>query len=421
MFLDMPTISVVSFGAATVTGLVLCFVWSQERTSPLIGWWGVAQLLTAAGIAFAASASFSNSAPLSAFGQALIILSAAIMWMAVREFEGRQLNSLWVAIWPSGFIIAAAAGLTSSYDQRIILASALVAVLYFLAAAEFARHDDERIVTRRPACALLIVMGIAYVAWMPLGLMMPIQEVGRTYASSWLPITVLIATLGRIALSIVVLATVKERQEMRQRMFALTDSLTGLPNRRALFEAADALAVHIRATGSSISVMVLDLDHFKRVNDTHGHRLGDRVLQQFSRTLATEIGDGSIVGRLGGEEFAAILPGCTLGAAQAKAERVRAAFADAATVVDGLPVSGTVSIGVAAHSGRDCDIGALFHRADSALYVAKQAGRNRVAVVGAQEPTCEAETTLDSAWQDDRRMWSPMRHATRRHRDFDAA
>src|SRR5690242_5282956 len=98
MILDMPTISLVSFAATTILGLVLCFLWWQERSNALIGWWGVAQLVMASGIAFAAAASFSINPPLLAFGQALMLLSAAIMWMAAREFEGRKLNRLWVAV-----------------------------------------------------------------------------------------------------------------------------------------------------------------------------------------------------------------------------------------------------------------------------------------------------------------------------------
>ena len=100
---------------------------------------------------------------------------------------------------------------------------------------------------------------------------------------------------------------VKERQELQQRMFALTDALTGLPNRRALFAAADELVAQGKyLRGHSLSVMVLDLDHFKKINDTYGHRLGDRVLQLFADTLIDELDSGTILGRLGGEEFAAI-------------------------------------------------------------------------------------------------------------------
>src|SRR5262249_55030074 len=90
MILDMPTVTLVSFAATAILGLVLCLLWWQERSSELIGWWGVAQLVMASGIAFASAASFSVNAPLLAFGQALMVLAAAIVWMAVREFEGRK-------------------------------------------------------------------------------------------------------------------------------------------------------------------------------------------------------------------------------------------------------------------------------------------------------------------------------------------
>ena len=121
MTLDMPTISLVSISATTMLGLVLLFVWWRERSSALIGWWGVAQLVMASGIAMAATASALNHASLSVFGQAMMVLSAAILWMAVREFEGRRLDPVWVAVWPCGVIIAAATGLAATFDQRLSL------------------------------------------------------------------------------------------------------------------------------------------------------------------------------------------------------------------------------------------------------------------------------------------------------------
>jgi diguanylate cyclase (GGDEF)-like protein len=422
MILDMPTITLVSLAATTIVGLLLCFVWWRERSSALIGWWGVAQLVMASGIALAATAAFVKNPSLSVFGQALMVLSAAIMWMAVRGFEGRQLNPLLVAVWPCGVVIAAATGLVATFDQRLILACTLMATLNLMAAAEFTYQETDRLVSRWPAIVLLLVTAAGFLAWMPLTLTMPIREVGLVYASSWMPVVILIALLSRIALAFMVLAIVKERQELQQRMFALTDALTGLPNRRALFESADALAGHSKFLwGDPISVMVFDLDHFKKVNDTYGHRLGDRVLQLFANTLLEELDTGTILGRLGGEEFAAILPGADLSAAAAKAESVRAAFADTAAVIDGRAVAGTVSIGVASHDDIDCDIGALFHRADGALYAAKQTGRNRVQVIGPQEPMLFEDTGLDAhvvppRWFGEQGALAPTARATRRYR-----
>ena len=397
MILHLPTISFVTLSATTILGLLLCYVWWRERSSPLVGWWGVAQLVTATGIAFAAAAAFINSASLTVFGQALMLLSAAIMWMAIREFEGRHLNPLWVAIWPCGFVIAAATGLLPGFDDRLIAATAILGLLHLMCAIELARQLGEPLVSRWPAIVLLVIIGLGYLAWMPLVLQMPVQAAGLVYSSTWMPAVILMALLGRIALAFVVLALVKERQEIQQRVFALTDALTGLPNRRALFESAHALAEERRRLERGpISVLVFDLDHFKRINDTYGHRVGDRVLQVFSATMSCNLEAGSIVGRLGGEEFAAILPGANLNAATANAERVRVAFADAAIALDGLPVASTVSVGVATHEAMGCDIGALFHRADGALYAAKQNGRNRVHVIGPEDPAQFDGTNLQA-------------------------
>ena len=97
MTLDMPTVSLVTFSATTVLGLVLCFVWWRERSSALIGWWGLAQLVMASGMGLAATAVAIKHPSLSIFGQSLMVMSAAILWMAVRQFEGRDFNPLWVA------------------------------------------------------------------------------------------------------------------------------------------------------------------------------------------------------------------------------------------------------------------------------------------------------------------------------------
>jgi diguanylate cyclase (GGDEF)-like protein len=427
MTLDMPTISLVSLSATTILGLLLCFIWWRERSSTLIGWWGVAQLVMATGIAFASAGSFASSAALTAFGQSLMLLSAAVMWMAVREFEGRCLNVLWVLIWPCAFIIAAATGLAATFDDRLIVTSSALGVLHLFCAAEFARRESQPLVSRWPAVVLLVIIGFSFFAWMPLTLMMPIRAASLVYASAWMPAVVLIALLGRITLAFVVLAIVKERQEIQQRMFALTDPLTGLPNRRALFESAEALSERSSyLKGDPVAVLVFDLDHFKAINDTYGHHLGDRVLQLFSAMLSTRLDTGSIYGRLGGEEFAAILPGANLISAAAMAEGVRAAFADAAAVIDGLPVAGTVSVGVAAHD-MDCDLGILFHRADAALYSAKQNGRNLVQAIGPDEPLSFGDAhvqarTMPPRWFGDGPVAPPPGIAMRRYRgSVDAA
>jgi diguanylate cyclase (GGDEF)-like protein len=211
----------------------------------------------------------------------------------------------------------------------------------------------------------------------------PINEVGQVYSSDWFPFVLIVTLSLRVALAFLVLAMAKERQESKQRAGALTDPLTGLPNRRALFEAADALAQRgLTPNVIPVSVLLFDLDRFKETNDGYGHLVGDRVLGIFASTLKRHFGKGTTIARVGGEEFAAILPGADAKTAVEVGEAVRSAFASSASFVDGMAVGGTVSVGVASNLGCDCDLSALFRQADVALYAAKRAGRNRVELVG---------------------------------------
>jgi diguanylate cyclase (GGDEF)-like protein len=385
MQLDMPTISTVSISVTAILGVVLVFSWLRTPTSALAGWWGLAQLVFAGGIVIAVMAIATNDGDLSGVGQAIMVFATALMWMAVRQFEGRKIYPIWLVIWPAAFLLAQGLGYLGSFDIRLILACSFMAVLSLAAAAELSIDASEPLVSRWPTVFLLVATGVGYLTWLPLTLTMPIGEVSQVFASHWFPTVVLLATLGRIALAFAVLAMVKEREEHKQRVDALTDPLTGLPNRRALFDAAGKLGDHSKhLTGDPVSVLVFDLDHFKRINDTFGHRLGDRVLQLFARILTDKLQSGSIVGRLGGEEFAAVLPGANLESAARTAEAVRATFAASAEVIDGVPVAGTVSVGAACHDDIDCDLNALFHLADGALYAAKSGGRNRVELLGPQ-------------------------------------
>ena len=167
----------------------------------------------------------------------------------------------------------------------------------------------------------------------------------------------------------------KERTELLHKTASLVDPLTGIANRRAFMETAGSLA-HTRPA----AVLVIDLDHFKQINDAFGHGVGDRVLQVFAETAAGGITPGDLVARLGGEEFAVLLDDCDSQKAVAVAERIRTDFATFAAVVDGCAVNGTVSVGVALCEHGLLDVSAALAQADQALYHAKQRGRNRVEI-----------------------------------------
>ncbi|MBI4968679.1 MAG: diguanylate cyclase [Rhodospirillales bacterium] len=162
---------------------------------------------------------------------------------------------------------------------------------------------------------------------------------------------------------------------------ARTDALTGLANRRHFLERAEVELARAQRYGGPLSVFMLDLDYFKRINDTHGHKVGDLVLCRMAQIFATTLREIDLPGRMGGEEFAVLLPETDAESARAVAERLRATIAEAKVVLDqGLPIDFTASIGVATAKGPDGNIDMLLSKADKALYEAKNQGRNRVTV-----------------------------------------
>jgi diguanylate cyclase (GGDEF)-like protein len=180
-----------------------------------------------------------------------------------------------------------------------------------------------------------------------------------------------LASHAAIALENARLRSIVERQ-------ALVDGLTGIANRRQCEDALTAEIARAERLGTTLTLILADLDDFKAVNDAHGHAVGDDVLRQFARVLRSTVRDSDLAGRWGGEEFLLLLPGADAAGGAQLADRIRAAFA-------GRPFEGrntervrvTCSFGVAQHQ-RGADQRELFSAADRALYRAKRAGKNRV-------------------------------------------
>ena len=161
---------------------------------------------------------------------------------------------------------------------------------------------------------------------------------------------------------------------------ALTDPLTGLQNRRSLFELGRVEFARMQRMQRSICCMMLDLDHFKQINDQHGHMVGDQVLQEFARRCGSAVREIDLVGRYGGEELIILLPETDRPTSMQVAERLRASIADTPIKIFDQEISVTVSIGVATQDENTTDLETLIARADQAMYIAKHKGRNRVAI-----------------------------------------
>ena len=177
-----------------------------------------------------------------------------------------------------------------------------------------------------------------------------------------------------------VFSTVLARMGERQRGLSRRESLTGCFNRRAFYELFPREVDRARRLGQGVAVIFLDIDHFKNINDRHGHETGDRVLQQLSARLRGTIRETDLLFRWGGEEFVILMPHTGPGEAPALGERIRAAVAERPFAAsDSHPeVAVTVSLGVAGTAAWPIDPDTLLARADAACYRAKEAGRNRV-------------------------------------------
>ena len=160
----------------------------------------------------------------------------------------------------------------------------------------------------------------------------------------------------------------------------MIDPLTGLLNRRAFLQDAQILLQQQIARDRPIGVLLVDLDHFKSINDRFGHAVGDKVLQIFARTVRAGLRQTDLVGRLGGEEFTVVLADASVDNAYLVADRLRRSFAANAGVVDNEAVHATASIGVSVIVDPRQDLAKLITLADQALYLAKARGRNRVEV-----------------------------------------
>lgn len=171
-------------------------------------------------------------------------------------------------------------------------------------------------------------------------------------------------------------ADLKEAHRQADRL-ARIDPLTDLRNRRAFFDEAELLFKQGRRHGRAITAVMIDIDHFKRINDVHGHFTGDDVLRRVARTITRSLRESDLAGRIGGEEFGLVLPETELNAAQNICERIRSAVANIQFEVDGAILQVTCSIGLASDFSEFQGAGELLVLADKALYKAKKLGRNR--------------------------------------------
>jgi diguanylate cyclase (GGDEF)-like protein len=379
--LDVGTLFFIAICVTVLLGLFLLHAWQQEGNGAL-AWWSLAYLIGgASGVLWR----FGDAvAPVVPAGTSTVLLFVAVgmTWSGARSFHGRPIRwsvmASGAAFWMTASFFPAFA---ESASSRIVVSALIVAGYTFLTAAELRRERRKSLIRRWPAIFVPMLHGAIFLFPVALATLCCTSDGGQGLARGWIVVFAIEIVLYVVGTAFILLILAKDRTVNRYKMAAATDPLTGLLNRRGFFEAAGSLiAISRRNRMAPISVLAFDLDHFKAINDESGHATGDAVLQHFAKVARETLRATDIIGRMGGEEFVALLPSTAAEAAIA-AERVRAAFAAASIVRNGRRIAATVSIGVASGSPATA-IDLLITRADDALYRAKGNGRNRVAVAG---------------------------------------
>jgi diguanylate cyclase (GGDEF)-like protein len=393
MHVDGLTLMLAGSFVSGVGSLLLVGAWWQLREATAILWWAVAYLLSGMAIAVLAAGFATGEIPLIAIASAGLPLGAIAIWGGVRALHYRTTRwPVFVAV-PAVWLAAAALPFAGGpHIEPVVTTMTLSAMLYAAAAYELWRGRDEKLALRWPMTAILalhasiFLFGIVDVGLgnVPTNDVPPLNSVFSLIHFEWIGF--------QLASAVFIIMMCRQRLEANYIRAARVDSLTGAANRGAFFVHAERLYRRAAESGGTISAIVFDLDHFKAVNDSYGHAVGDEVIRAFASAARAVLRPGDFFGRIGGEEFAAVLPGAGTEAACVIADRVRHAFEIFPKVYSSATVQATVSAGVAT-ARPDTTLEFMLEAADRALYRAKRSGRNRVERTP-DEPSAKASNVI---------------------------
>jgi diguanylate cyclase (GGDEF)-like protein len=374
------------FIKAVLGGLFLVF-WYRQRNAPWYAWWGATFCLACLANILFGLRGFTSDLLGIGLGNIALIAGFACNWQAARVFDHKP--ALWWPLFTAPALWFAACLIPTFIETvayRVVFSSLIVSTLIILSAAEFWRSRDERLPSRWPVFVLYSTFALFFALRIPLVGILPFPFGALPMQPGSVGAFNLIVVFHTLLISVLIVAMSKERLELDQRTKAQTDPLTGALNRRAFMSRGIRLLRRHSHEKQPLSLLFLDLDHFKSLNDRFGHSGGDDVLMKFVAVVHNNIRPTDFLFRIGGEEFCCLLPNTGLVPAQRVAERIRQQFEATSVDVAGTPVKTTVSLGIASTEMFGYDLETLMRRADRAVYAAKQQGRNRVVVAAADEP-----------------------------------
>lgn len=390
MTLDTPTVAFVTVLVVCLQGGILTALWLIHRDMRGIGFWAGGALLVALGVmgSFLLSASLPTATLV--VTNVVIVCGLAVTWWGIDAFFGRR------PAYRFGLVILAVTAIGAAYfvatensRGRVIFLLGIFALMSGLRIYSMLREVEPG--TRFSQFFTSTALGAQAIYYLVLATAVfslpPVEKpLAQVPFFGWLfLIPMLLSIMVVFGVVLLVNQTIAARLQESARRDVLTEALT----RRAMEEvAADELA-RSRRHNLPLSLLLLDIDHFKMVNDQHGHAAGDAALRQFAAAVRRCLRREDVFGRLGGEEFCALLPSTGVAGAAQLAERIRQSVANLAVEAGGHRLSLKVSIGVASLGEHGGSWDELVNQADRAMYAAKRAGRNRV-IVGDAPPAAAA-------------------------------
>jgi diguanylate cyclase (GGDEF)-like protein len=379
MSLDIPTLFVVAVFICAVAGLLLLLSWLQNRNVRGLALWASALIIGSIGVALIAARGDISDTWSIVIANAILATAYGMVWAGVRNFDGRATSAPLVlagaVIW---FVACHFEAFFASLQARTALMSAIVVSYSLLAAWELWRGRREGLMFRLPVILLLLVHAAFFVARIPFAGALPLPTDSAELRTGWWTFTIFEAVFFAFFMAYFLGAMARERVALGFKQASLIDPLTGVGNRRAFFERGEKLLHRSTFEGRPAVLLLFDLDRFKDINDTFGHQVGDRVLKAFCAVATAALRPDDLFGRVGGEEFASLLPYTSLDEGLAIAERIRSNFAATTLEVGANTLAATASVGVAMSIDTSRTLADIFKAADRALYRAKANGRDRV-------------------------------------------
>ena len=376
MQVDVPTLLSYTTVLIALFGGVFTYFWSREKREVRLIWFAMPFLMALAGTAMTINPALKpgeHGLRLSAF---FLVLAYGFAWQAARALYRRKPLLLAVLL-PSLLWLGLATAL--SWNLPLLTTGfrfVLLATFSGLAAYEFWRGKDEDLPSRRVVFRVFCIVAVLNAVRIPVMAITP-MPIGIAPTEVWAVVLYNLASVVFLLMATTFMITLaRERLAAYNYGLALRDAMTGVYNRRAYFEHVEALATRGEGATPPFALIVFDIDSFKAINDTFGHQTGDEVIILAAQAAVASLRKHDKVFRMGGEEFACLLPDTDLHEAHSAAERIRTVFQQIAATLDGKTVGGTISLGVAASNG-DITPERLFIEADGALYAAKNSGRNR--------------------------------------------